>query len=288
MKRLPHVLGVAALVLVASALGLPGASAAAGGLLRLAHLSPDTPAVDVYVNSVADPGADVTLSGVPYGIVSPYRTVPPGVYTVSMRLAGAPASSPPVLSRTVQVAAGTAQTVAGVGHHADLGLKVLADDLTSPPAGQVRVRVVAAAATANSLDVSVPDGPALAAGLAFGTTGDYVDVPGRSTTLSITSSGGAATTVPVQLQAGSVYSVLVLDRPGGGLTVRPILDAAGPGTVPAGSVPAGEGGTAGRAGGGVSAGVIAVVAATAGAGLLTTMRVRLPRRGSPGRHAGGH
>jgi hypothetical protein len=150
------------------------------------------------------------------------------------------------------------------------------------------MRVVAAAATANSLDVSVPDGPALAAGLAFGATGDYVNVPASSTTLSITPSGGAATTVPVQLQAGSVYSVLVLDRPGGGLTVRPILDAAGPGTVPVGGVPAGEGGTAGRAGGADPAGVIAVVAATAAAGLLTTVRVRLPRRGSPGRHAGGH
>jgi hypothetical protein len=41
-----------------------------------------------------------------------------------------------------------------------------------------------------------------------------------------------------------VYSVLVLDTPGGGLTVQTALDAAGPGVVPTGGVEAGAGGTA--------------------------------------------
>jgi hypothetical protein len=51
----------------------------------------------------------------------------------------------------------------------------------------------------------------------------------------------------VDLPAGSVSSLLVLDRPDGGLTMRVVLDAAGPAAVPSGPVPAGAGGGAGPA-----------------------------------------
>jgi hypothetical protein len=225
--------------------GLPVATAAEAGLLRLAHLSPDTPAVDVYVDSVSDPSAGAALLTVPwvsYGTISDYRDVPPGAYAVSMRTAGADPASPPVLSTTVDVAAGSARTVAGVGRLADLGLTVLEDDLTPPPAGSARVRVIAAAASAPTLDVSVAGAP-LARGLQFASTGDYATVPAGATTLQLTTDE-APTEVPVDLAAGSVYSVLVLDRPEGGLTVRPVLDAAGSAVVPVGGVETGAGGTA--------------------------------------------
>jgi Domain of unknown function (DUF4397) len=279
MRRLVRVLGVVGLAGAACALGLPAASAAGTGMLRLAHLSPDTPAVDVYVDSVSDPSADLTLPAVGYGAVSDYREVPPGTYTISMRSAGAAQDSPPVLSTTVQVAAGTARTVAGVGHFSDLGLRVLDDDLTPPPPGRARMRVVAAAATAPTLDVTLPGGRSLASGLAFAGTSGYVDVPAGSTTLTVTPSGSAAVPLPVAVSAGSVYSVLVLDRSGGGLTVRPVLDAAGPGVVPRGGVPAGEGGTARRGSGALAVGATGIAVA-AGAGLLLTAR---PRRRRPGR-----
>ena len=62
--------------------------------LRLAHLSPDTPKVDVYVASVADPARSFVVPGVGYGAVSPYQPLPAGSYVISMRGAGAPADSP--------------------------------------------------------------------------------------------------------------------------------------------------------------------------------------------------
>jgi Domain of unknown function (DUF4397) len=277
---------VTALAGAVGALGLPSASAAGDGRLRLAHLSPDTPAVDVYVASVSDPSADVRLPGVGYGTVSDYRTVPTGVYTVSMRKAGADPATPPVLSTTVEVGDGVAQTVAGVGHFADLGLRVLQDDLTTPPAGQARVRVVAAAAQAGTVDVSVAGGPTVATGLPFAATSGYVDVPAGRTSLQVAPAGAAATSLPVTVAPGAVYSVLVLDRPGGGLTVRPVLDAAGPAMVPSGSVAAGEGGTAGTTPGGSPGGTVVGtvvlaaggVAGLAAAGLLVTFLPGVGRR----------
>src|SRR5579863_6725333 len=73
------------------------------GWIRLAHLSPNAPAVDVYLYSIGNSSAMTVLHHVSYGTVSNYETVPAGDYTVAMRGAGKPASSTPVLSTSVDV-----------------------------------------------------------------------------------------------------------------------------------------------------------------------------------------
>jgi Domain of unknown function (DUF4397) len=280
VDRWTRVLAVAA-VTAGTVLVTPTAAGAADdGLLRLAHLSPDTPAVDVYVDSVAEPGdgtALLTVPGVGYGTISDYQDVPAGVYAISMREAGADPATPPVLSTTVQVDAGSARTVAGVGRFADLGLEVLEDDLALPPSGQARVRVVSAAAGAPTLDATA-GGTTLATGLAFAETGDHTAVPAGAGPLQVTVDG-EPTELPLDLAAGSVYSLFVLDRPEGGLTVRTVLDAAGSGVVPTGGVETGAGGTAsGELEPGVVGGAVGLTVLT---GLVLARR---SRRG-PARHA---
>jgi hypothetical protein len=254
------------------------------GLLRLAHLSPDTPAVDVYVDSVADPDSGITLEGVGYGTVSDYQDVPAGTYTVSMRAAGASPDTPPVLSTTVEVAGDTARTVAGVGLFEDLGLQIIDDSLQTPPAGQARVRLVAAAASAETLDVSVADGTPVAAGLVFAGTSEYVDVPAGTTTMQVSAGGQPPADLPVDLDEGAVYSLLVLDGDSG-LTVQPVLDAAGVGATPVGGVETGAGGAVGSGadGSGSAAGVVALALGLGGAAALA--RLRTPRRRAA--HAAG-
>ncbi|SNS04715.1 protein of unknown function [Geodermatophilus pulveris] len=274
MDRWIRVLAVTALSAGAVLLTPAGAGAAETGLLRLAHLSPDTPAVDVYVDSVADPGhgtALLTVPGVGYGTISDYQGVPAGVYTVSMRQAGADPATPPVLSTTVQVGPDSARTVAGVGRFADLGLEVLEDDLAPPPPGQARVRVVSAASTAPTLDASAGGTP-VADDLAFAEAGEHATVAGGAGRLQVTVDG-EPTELPLDLAPGSVYSLFVLDRPGGGFTVRTVLDAAGAGTVPAGGVEAGAGGSAAQR---PVPGVLGAVGLTvlAGAGLVLARQSR--------------
>ena len=55
--------------------------------------------------------------------MSPYEQVPTGDYTVAMRAAGATATSAPVLSASVDVAAGHAYTVAGLGRSPACGCR---------------------------------------------------------------------------------------------------------------------------------------------------------------------
>ena len=250
------------------------------GLLRLAHLSPDTPAVDVYVDAVADPASRIMLEGVDYGTVSGYQDVPAGTYTVSMRTAGASPDTPPVLSTTVDVSADTARTVAGVGSFANLGLEIIDDSLETPTSGQARLRVLAAAPSAKTLDVALVGGAAVASRLPFADTGDYVDVPAGSTTLRMSGDDGGPTDLTVDLTAGAVYSLLVLSEAEGGLTVRSVLDAAGPGVTPVGGVETGAGGTAGADD--VPLGVLAALAVgTVGVALMGGAR---SRHGRGGRH----
>ena len=185
MQRARRVLGVLAAAATVSMAGLPAASAAQAddGLLRLAHLSPDTPAVDVYVDSVAAPAAGITLTGVDYGTVSDYQQRGARArYAVSMRAAGAAADSPPVLSTTVDVPRTGARTVAGLGRFADLGLAVLDDDLTH--AGRPARHgcgVLAAAAAAGTIDVPSAGRHVGRLGAGLRQRPGYVDVPAGPT-----------------------------------------------------------------------------------------------------------
>jgi hypothetical protein len=201
--------------------------------------------VDVYLNTVGSSAAPKVFPGVGYGVVSTYLTVPTGTYAVAMRGAGAPASDPPVLTTNVTVAAGKAYTVAGVGRHADLGLRVIPDDLTPPSGSKSKVRIVQASVHAPVLSAAISGGNTIASDIAFATTTGYYEVtPGRWTLRVRGTNNGPTSTVSVHLQPGDVYSLLVLDaKSGGGLTAQLRVDAAMRGTMPNGGVPTGAGGT---------------------------------------------
>jgi hypothetical protein len=240
---------LASLTLAAVGLSMvdPTTATAAGsvGYVRLAHLSPDTPDVDVYLSTVGSSAAPKVFPGVGYGVVSTYLTVPTGTYAVAMRGAGAPASDPPVLTTNVTVAADKAYTVAGVGRHADLGLRVINDDLSPPPGGKAKVRIVQASVHAPVLTAAIAGGSTIASDIAFATTTGYYDVaPGRWTLRVGGANNGPSSMLSVHLLPGDVYSLLVLDQKSGGLTAQLRVDAGLRGTVPNGGVPTGAGGTA--------------------------------------------
>src|SRR5262249_25720294 len=93
----------------------PVSASSGSAWVRLADLSPNTPAVDVYLYSFHNSKALIVVHHVAYGTISGYQKLPAGEYTVAMRAAGAPASSAPVISTTVNAHPGKAYTVAGLG-----------------------------------------------------------------------------------------------------------------------------------------------------------------------------
>ncbi|SDG90603.1 DUF4397 domain-containing protein [Pseudonocardia oroxyli] len=231
---------VALLVAALAALSAVPAAAATGTYLRLAHLSPDTPTVDVLVTSFA--GTSLRLPGVDYGDVSTYTEIEPGRYTLEMRPAGAPESAAPIVTGTLDAAEGSAYTAAGLGPRDGLAVTVLDDDLTTPGAGQARVRVVQGAEQAGAVGVRWAGAPAFD-GVAFGTASDYATVPAGQGSFEITPATGPATTVPVRLDEGAIYSAVVVQRDGR-LDLQLATDADGAAAAPTGGIDTGMGGTA--------------------------------------------
>jgi len=212
------------------------------GWVRCAHLSPDAPAMDIYMYPFGDPGHPMILRHVSYGGVSEYMPVSPGQYTVAMRAAGAPTSSSPVLVTSFMVTARTAYTVAGIGPDPGLREEVLKDQMM-PPMGKALVRVIQASLKENTVTVSFgPD--VLAQQLPFGSATPYMAVsPGVQTVLFSASGGNAA--MPVKLAADTVHTIVVLDG-SSGLKVDTLTDAVGSKMMPMGGVDTGFGGTAPR------------------------------------------
>jgi hypothetical protein len=242
VRRLAGAAVVAALV--ALSLASPASAAAGDGYVRLAHLSPDTPAVDVYLKNDDGKTSAQVFPGVAYGAMSDYLRLPAGTYQVAMRKSGAAASAKPILTTEVVVQSGAAYTVAGVGRYADLGLRVLKDDLQLPSGDESKVRVIQASVKAPVLDVSGASGKTIADGVAFATTTSYKQVsPGKWVVKVQPSGGGKATDLPCTLGAGNVYSLLVLDTKDGGLKPELHIDAGRQGTVPQGGVQTGVGGS---------------------------------------------
>jgi hypothetical protein len=271
------------MLLAASALllGIPAAATASAasatsgtGWIRLAHLSPNTPPVDVYLYSFGDSNAQIVLHHVAYGTVSPYEVVTAGDYSVAMRASGASPSSQPVLSASVTVKADHAYTVAGMGPESGLRLEVLDDQLTTP-SGKSLVRVIQASLKEPVVKFHCSCGGDIAPKASFGSVSPYAPIPPGTWTMTAIVGGTTKASLPVPLGAGTVHTMVVLDGTNG-LEIVDLVDAAGAGQPPAGGVTTGFGGTAGH-GPGSPAPWLALI----GAGALITLTggFRLRRHG---------
>ncbi|MGH3877467.1 MAG: DUF4397 domain-containing protein [Actinophytocola sp.] len=254
---------------------VPAAAAQDSAYLRLAHLSPDTPRVDVYLSAFNRPAFKQEIKGVGYGDMSDYQAIQPGQYTIAMRPAGANPATKPVISQTVNAQKGRAYTVAGLGAFAKLALKVLDDEISLPPRGQARMRVVNAAPHVGDLSIQ-REGTAVIERAAFGNASSYAYVPAGATTLTVAPVEAGPTNLPITLEAGSVYTVLVLEK-SGSLSTAVRQDARGAAVVPDGAVETGLGGTVSDVDGStgwVRLALLTAAAATGGALVLTTRRRR--------------
>jgi len=278
--RLTRLIGACGLAFgLSGVLGLaaPAASASMGsGWLRLAPLSPNTPAVDVYLYSFGDPSAMVVLRHDSYGTVSTYKAVSSGEYTVALRTAGHAAGSKPVLSTTIDVIPGAAYTVAAMGPASGLRLQVLRDQLKASP-GDALVRVIQASMHQTSVTVTAGNS-VLGRNLNFTTVTSYRAVkPGDWAVHAVgkTEHGSGRLLVA----AGSVYTVVVLDD-SGQLKITGLEDSVGSKVTPEGAASLGFGGTAPRPGAPL---LPWLGAAAAGTLIAAGGTIRLRRR--PGGHA---
>lgn len=175
-------------------------------MVRVAHLSPDAPNVDVYVDD------ESVLEDVAYREVSDYLELQPGTYGVRITAAGDQETA--VFDEDVEVQAGwfTLAAVGEVeGENQPFEVLVLEDDL-SDPGQNARVRVLHASPDAPEVDVvEAESGDPLVEGLAFGDTAAF-EVPEGAYTLEVRPAGGeeAVDEFDVEITGRTVYSVFAV------------------------------------------------------------------------------
>jgi Domain of unknown function (DUF4397) len=243
LAAVPLVLGgIAAVTAAASPAASAAPLAAPDGWVRIAHLSPEAPAMDMYLYPFGDPAHPTVLKDVGYGDVSAYMALGPGQYTVAMRGFDAPASSRPALVSSFMVDAKTAYTVAALGPDPGLRVEVLKDQLTTPP-GKTLVRVVQA--SLKQARVTVSYGSTLLTNqLTFSAVTPYTAVAPGVHSVEVTAAGARAA-MPLGLTPDTVHTIVVLDGPSG-LKADDLTDAVGTQALPKGGAATGLGGTAPR------------------------------------------
>jgi hypothetical protein len=176
--------------------------------VRVVHASPDAPAVDVLVDG------DEVLSGVRFGTVTDYLTVPAGTYTVTIAAADDPSTV--AFEGEVTVEGREDYTVAAVGELSEGTFRplVIEDENAINSDFIARARVVHASPDAPAVDVTAGEAGAipLVNDVAFGGASRYRTVLAGETPIQVRPESPAndadpvlETTLPVE--GGVTYTV---------------------------------------------------------------------------------
>jgi Domain of unknown function (DUF4397) len=269
-RRSSRIFGAGAIALGAAVAlpSLPAGSATAApasALLRLANLSPDAPALQVRLDGRTI-NAPLSFTG-----ISGYLRVPAGSHSV--QFSGGTVN---VASRT-DFAAGSAHTVAALGAAAKPLTKAFDDQLTVPPAGTGKVRVVHAAVGVPPADVVAQTGAVLFADLAFSQDPGYRDVPAGTYSVTMRRAGTSDILLAIKgiaVAPGAISSIWAVGGSGRPVKVIRSNDAAGASAAPSGGMNTGYGGTAPKPAAPVWPGLLAGLTVMAGGTLWLGARRR--------------
>jgi len=193
--------------------------------IRVAHFSPNVPAVDVSLDDAGTTTSALALANVSFPTASAYAIVPAAAYDASVALASNPDTAVLTL-KGASFAANTSTSVFAVGLLGGTGTQALhlaafADDRV-PVEGKAKVRVIHLSPDAPAVDVvALGSGGAIAATLVSdlsypnATTADLEVAPG-SYTVAVVPTGTSSPVLPtaagvsLELTAGEIVTVVAV------------------------------------------------------------------------------
>ena len=178
--------------------------------VRVAHLSPDAPAVDVWLDGKVVPA----LTNVKFKTVSGYLQIPVGARQIAVYSTGT--TTGPVIDTSVTLVAQKSYTIGAIGLVSAIKAEVYTDDLTTN-ATKARVRVIHASPDAPSVDVGVKGqapADAVVKAITFPKAVGYLELAPAAYDLEIRPTGTATVAFGFNtgaLAAGKVYTVFAVD-----------------------------------------------------------------------------
>lgn len=177
--------------------------------VRVVHLSPDAPPVDVYVD-----GELVFENVEPFAAQSNYRSYASGSYDIAVTPTGEDLDEA-VLETEIELDSGE-YTIAAIGEvcaasDRPLELVTLEDDNGPTEPGAARIRGVHASPDAPAIDVVTDDGEVLAEDLEFGEAA-YASIPAGKRVIGVREAGAEEPLARFEIEpkAGRVYSAFAI------------------------------------------------------------------------------
>ena len=216
---------VAALAFVVS----PVSAQSGSGRVRVMHASPDTPAVDIFVDGAK------AVTALAFPASTGYVSLPAGSHNVKVFVSPSDGSGMPALEANLNVGAGKDYTVLAVGllSDASLSLLPLEDNNATPAEGKAHVRLIHASPDAPSVDVAVAGTNTLVfSAVPFKGVGAYTPVDTGTYDLEVRAAGTGTVALTINdlaLANRTVYTAVAVGLLGdGSLAVVPLVDAAAP------------------------------------------------------------
>ena len=183
--------------------------------IRVLHLSPDAPAVDVFVNA----GDQATVSALAFESGTGYLDVPAGTYDFQVAASGTTASDAVLSIEGLALDGDIAYTAVAFGDLADISALALVDDSSNIDAGNIRLQVSHTAAGVGTVDIwELTGGSMLVENFEYGATGT-LDVPAGALELGLDLDDDASPDVTFSVpELGADIAV----------NVFAVLDATGP------------------------------------------------------------
>lgn len=176
--------------------------------IRVIHLAPTTPAVDVYVNTET-----LAFSDLAFEEGTPYAALPPATYDFQITLTGE--TDPALEISDFAMAVDTYYTAAAINETVEI--LPLVDDYAGLAEGNIRVRAIHAAAAVGEVDIwLIPDGDdptPLWEDVPFKGVGEYLDVPAMALKIGFDVDDDASPDVIFDipaLDAGTVANVFAV------------------------------------------------------------------------------
>ncbi|MDL1899901.1 DUF4397 domain-containing protein [Anaerolineae bacterium CFX9] len=197
--------------------------------VRIAHFSPDAPAVDVYVNGA------VAISNLEFGSVTDWIERPVGVYDFAVAPAGTSLASAVISLPNQPLAPGSYTTAAAIGSAANgtLQAALIPEDYSSVT--QAHVTLFHAIEGAPAVNI-IANGTTVVFQLGYpGTLGDNdgvftLDVPAGTYNFAVTAGGATLLSADgVQLEAGKSYFIAAIGTPDAPQLSLSVTDVAGMG-----------------------------------------------------------
>lgn len=177
--------------------------------VRVFHASPNTPAVDVYVND------RLTVTKLPYRGFSNYALLPGGRYNIKVYPAGRKDIA--VVNTDINVPPRSIITVAAIGTLPEISLLPVLEPMFTRVPGKTYVRFAHLSPNAPNVDVSLPNGQKIFSNVAYRKITDYIPINSGTYTfnVNISENGQRVLHVPnIRLLPNRIYTVYVVGLAG--------------------------------------------------------------------------